>query len=116
VLYARTRALLVVRGLKATHAVLRAPASRAGSPDGTAIVARGRQLADTTARVLQRFPRDERCIVESLVLTGVLARRGINSTLLIGIDPGTDFAARAWVEVEGVPLGESGGLHRLLEF
>jgi hypothetical protein len=34
----------------------------------------------------------------------LLARRGVAATLVIGVRPGAEFAAHAWVEREGRPL------------
>jgi hypothetical protein len=62
-------------------------------------------LGRAVARVLGHAPRRSRCLVQSLVLTRMLARRGIESSLVIGVTPGgADFAAHAWVEAAGVPL------------
>jgi hypothetical protein len=44
--------------------------------------------------------------MRSLVLTGLLARRGIESKLIVAVRPGSDFAAHAWVELDGRPLLE----------
>jgi hypothetical protein len=46
--------------------------------------------------------------MRSLVLTALLSRRGIASTLVIGVRPGGEFGAHAWVEHEGAPLLPSG--------
>ena len=62
-------------------------------------------IGRAVARVLAHAPRRSRCLVQSLVLTRMLARRGIESSLVIGVTPGGgDFAAHAWVEAAGVPL------------
>jgi hypothetical protein len=42
--------------------------------------------------------------MRSLVLTGMLARRGIDTRLVISVRPGDRFAAHAWVEHDGVAL------------
>ena len=42
--------------------------------------------------------------MRSLVLTGMLARRGVYATVVIGVRPEPTFAAHAWVEVDGRPL------------
>jgi hypothetical protein len=44
------------------------------------------------------------CLSQSLVLTRLLAARGLESRLVIGVVPGERFAAHAWVEHEGAPL------------
>ena len=42
--------------------------------------------------------------MQSLVLTRLLARRGVDSQLAIAVRPGESFAAHAWVEHDGEPL------------
>jgi hypothetical protein len=42
--------------------------------------------------------------MRSLVLTCVLARRGLHSTLVLSAGPGPNFEAHAWVELAGEPL------------
>ncbi len=64
----------------------------------------GLRLGRAVARTLRALPADSRCLMQSLVLTGMLARRGTPSTLVIGVKPGTSFAAHAWVEAGGQPL------------
>jgi Transglutaminase-like superfamily len=65
------------------------------------------QLAWRLGRVVERgldhLPGDTRCLTRSLVLVQLLARRGIPSTLVIGVksDP---FLAHAWVEHDGRAL------------
>ncbi len=50
------------------------------------------------------------CLPRSLALQRMLARRGIASELRIGVRKESNgaggIAAHAWVEVDGVPLGE----------
>ena len=62
------------------------------------------RLASATVRVLDRLPSDSTCLTRSLVLTRVLAARGIGSSLVIGVAPAPNFAAHAWVELDGLPL------------
>lgn len=75
------------------------------------------RLARAVRRVLHRLPGDTRCLTQSLVLTTVLARRGIGSTLRIAVSPGQVFKAHAWVEHGGVPLlpAEDPGFGELVE-
>jgi hypothetical protein len=47
--------------------------------------------------------------MRSLVLTRLLARRGVPSTLIIGVSAAPEFAAHAWVEHAGRPLLPSFG-------
>jgi hypothetical protein len=64
----------------------------------------GFRLGEIVGRTLGVLPADSRCLVRSLVLTALLARRGIASSLVIGVRAGPDFAAHAWVETDGRPL------------
>jgi hypothetical protein len=92
--YARARWRLNRSGLRAAIAEQRAVAPRHdGALDGVAV---GRGLA--------LLPADTRCLAQSLTLTRLLAARGVDSRLVIGVQPGERFAAHAWVEHDGVPL------------
>lgn len=62
------------------------------------------RLARAVRRSLRRLPADSRCLMQSLVLTRLLARRGRSSQLVIGVTPKDSFGAHAWVERDGVPL------------
>ena len=77
---------------------LRAPDSGTASPEDIT------RLARAVRRTLRLVPTDTRCLSQSLVLTALLARRGVRSTLVIGVSPGESFGAHAWIEHQGVPL------------
>ena len=62
------------------------------------------RLGRAVHKTLGPLPFDSRCLVQSLVLTSLLARRGVTGTLVIGVRPGDDFAAHAWVELDGIAL------------
>ena len=64
----------------------------------------GRRLGRAVVRMLGFLPTDSRCLVCSLVLTRLLARRGIPTALVIGVASEPAFAAHAWVETGDVPL------------
>jgi hypothetical protein len=64
----------------------------------------GIRLGRAVSKALSPLPFDSRCLVQSLVLTRMLARRGITAQLVIGVEPGPEFSAHAWVEADGVPL------------
>lgn len=102
VAYVRARRRLKSGSLRAIAVAMRATARPQPVPseDGYAM---GLRLGAATTRVLGALPRDPRCLTKSLVLTALLARRGIAATLVIGVrtDP---FAAHAWVEQGGRPL------------
>jgi Transglutaminase-like superfamily len=84
----------------------RAPRSRAGAGAGPAAAVR---LARVVGRTLDPLPADSRCLMRSLVLTTLLSHRGIDSTLVIGARSVPDFAAHAWVEVDGGAVLPDGG-------
>ena len=69
-----------------------------------AAVALGRRLAQPVVRTLTVLPMDSRCLVRSLVLSGLLARRGVSSAVVIGVRTEPEFHAHAWVEHRGRPL------------
>lgn len=77
---------------------LRASGAARAAPDDTA------RLARAVRRTLRILPTDTRCLSQSLVLTTLLAKRGLVSTVVIGVAPGASFGAHAWVEHQGVPL------------
>ena len=65
------------------------------------------RLGRAIGRTLSILPFDSRCLVRSLVLAEMLARRGIESRVVIGVKPGPSFRAHAWVEsVDGRALLE----------
>jgi hypothetical protein len=68
----------------------------------------GRRLGRAVRRTLGVLPTDSRCLMQSLVLTKVLARRGIETRLVIAVRPGERFAAHAWVEHGDEPLLPAG--------
>jgi hypothetical protein len=76
-----------------------------------------RRLGHAVIRTLVLVPGDTRCLARSLVLTRLLARRGISAKLVIGTRPAPDFLAHAWVEHAGNPvlLPGDGSFGRLVE-
>ena len=75
----------------------------------------GLRLGGAVTRTLAVLPTDSRCLVRSLVLTELLARRGIDSSLVIGVRPDPHFQAHAWVECAGAPLLPDQAYERLVE-
>ncbi len=70
----------------------------------------GLSFGRAVVRVLRLLPTDSRCLMRSLVLTRILARRGVYAKVVIGVRPEPSFGAHAWVEVDGepvLPTGES---------
>jgi transglutaminase superfamily protein len=99
-IYLRVLLELRTKDIRVVAASLRAGRSVRPSHD----TPRAQSLGRAVARVLAYAPRRSRCLVQSLVLTRMLARRGIESSLVIGVAPGDEFAAHAWVETAGIPL------------
>lgn len=80
---------------------------RAGATDRhEAVDARrlGKRLRRPVRRTLDPLPWDSRCLMRSLVLLRMLARRGVVCHLVIGVSPGSVFEAHAWIEHDGRPL------------
>jgi hypothetical protein len=101
----------------ATYAVVRLRVRRADLPTVLASLrsgGRGRgllplardeqRLVAVAVRVLRVLPGDARCLTRSLVVLAMLARRGIDTRLVIATRPGPAFAAHAWIERAGRPL------------
>lgn len=66
-----------------------------------------RQLGAQVSRAARNHVYPMSCLRRSLVLQGLLARRGIAAELRIGVRrDGERLQAHAWVEVAGVPIEE----------
>jgi transglutaminase superfamily protein len=62
------------------------------------------QLERFTAAAYRLIPLDPTCLRESLVLYGLLRRRGAGPRLCVGVKKnGHNLAAHAWIECAGVP-------------
>ena len=105
--YGRARWLLWRSDLPTTVAALRARGGVHGS--AATPVRAGVRLGQAMGKALRHIPFDARCLMRSLVLTSLLARRGIESSLVIAVQPEPTFKAHAWVESDGVPLLEPAG-------
>jgi Transglutaminase-like superfamily len=79
------------------------PNARVEIPDDELHLA-GVRLGNAVQRTLRALPVDSRCLVTALVLTRMLARRGIDSSFVLGVRSQPQFAAHAWVERNGVAL------------
>lgn len=90
------------------------PPSGRGGPQALEEAAR---LGRAVVRILAYLPGDTRCLRRSLVLTQLLARRGISARLVIAARTAPDFLAHAWVEYDGVPVlsPEGDSFRRLVE-
>jgi hypothetical protein len=100
VAYARVRWLLRRQDFPRALELIRS----AGSGEPRTGAATDDRLARAVRRTLRRLPADSRCLMQSLVLTRLLARRGRGSRLVIGVTPSGGFGAHAWVERDGVAL------------
>jgi hypothetical protein len=103
--YSRARWLLWRSDLPTTLTALRAERA----PPVTDPVEAGRtgiRLGTAVGKTLRHLPFDSRCLMRSLVLTSLLARRGIQTSFVIAVNPDSEFVAHAWVERDGVPLLE----------
>jgi len=113
--YVHARRLLARNDLPGAMAVLRSGTTPASLPLGRQHLI-GSRLAWIVSRVLTLLPTDSRCLIRSLTLTALLARRGIPTTVVIGVRTEPEFAAHAWVEHDGealLPIGD--GFRRLYE-
>jgi Transglutaminase-like superfamily len=109
---------IVAAYAQARHALRRAPIAsvvgRLRSQAGPAVpptartLAEARRLGRAVTRTLAFVPGDTRCLARSLVLTRLLARRGIPAKLVIGARAAPDFLAHAWVEHAGEPVLATG--------
>ena len=108
--YLRARWWLGRTSLPRTMAVLRdRPLGRAQRRPGQAADMATSRVAAAVVRTLQALPADSSCLVRSIVISNLLARRGIASTLHLGVRSRPDFGAHAWVELGEGPAGHEDG-------
>jgi Transglutaminase-like superfamily len=71
----------------------------------------GFRLSAAVIRTLELLPVDSRCLMRSLVLLRLMARRRVDSELVIAVKPtgGLGLDAHAWVEIDGLPFLVPGG-------
>ena len=90
------------------------------SPFGRVIRAAGHvlktmheSLAWLTALAARQAVGDAACLRRSLLVYGLLRRRGLLPVLQLGIGPHVaTFRAHAWIELEGTPLLDSDAMFR----
>ena len=109
--YAQVRRRMLRGDLGTVVGTLRSGAVDAHSPYDAYRI--GRRLGQPVRRTLDPLPWDSRCLMRSLVLLRMLARRGVVCQLVIGVRPGETFEAHAWIEHDGHPLLPTLGYERL---
>ena len=103
--YVRVRWLLARRGLpEAVRIVRRGLATHEVGGSDWQRWASAARYGRIVVRILRLLPTDGRCLMRSLVLASLLARRGIYGRFVIGVRPDPSFAAHAWIEVDGQPV------------
>jgi hypothetical protein len=114
--YIQARRALRRAPIAAVVTSLRSESSHSVPPTADTFVEACR-LGHAVTRTLALVPGDTRCLARSLVLTRLLARRGIPAKLVIGTRPAPDFLAHAWVEHAGDPVlaPGDGSFGRLVE-
>jgi len=102
------------RGLRAALAGVPRPSERDDPLEHEISMRMGRAVD----RTLSRLPSDPRCLIRAVVLARVLARHGIGSRVVLGVQSAPEFTAHAWVEHRGLPLLPAGDYQRgrLAEF
>ena len=105
--YVQARRALRRAPIESAIASLRALAP-ATTPASARTLHDARRLGRAVTRLLAYVPGDTRCLARSLVLTRLLARRGVAAKLVIGARTEPEFLAHAWVEHEGEPVLDPG--------
>ena len=105
--YAQSRRALRRAPIEAVVAGLRSRSPSAGAPAKDSFY-EAHRLGHAVERLLAFVPGDTRCLIRSLVLTRLLARRGIQAKLVIGARTAPEFLAHAWVEHDGHPVLDPG--------
>lgn len=115
VVYVTARWRLRRTTLPETLRALRRPGRQPPRPLPPAV---GIRLGRAVVRTLEPLPSDSRCLMRSLVLVRLLARRGVQVRLVLGVAHVDRFEAHAWVEQGETPLLAAGGTRfgRLAEF
>ena len=117
VTYARARRLMHAVDLATALERLRGTPPPPGTPlpAGELSVHVAQRMGRAVMLVLARLPTDRRCLIRSLVVSALLARRGIEGQLVIGVRPQASepFKAHAWVELGDRPILPTEGYSRL---
>lgn len=118
VIYARAYRLMRVTSLPVALERLRSHPAPGRSRGDAGERATALRVSRAARKTLERLPTDRRCLVRSLVVSGLLARRGIDAQLVLGVRPdgSQPFVAHAWVEHDGEPVMPDAGYRRLHAF
>jgi Transglutaminase-like superfamily len=106
--YAQARRALRRAPIDSAVAALRSEAQPIQGAGDPSTLREARRLGHAVTRTLSVMPGDTRCLARSLVLTRLLARRGVHAKLVIGARAVPDFLAHAWVEYDGQPVLDPG--------
>lgn len=106
-------ALAVFRIRRVRHWLERTSSRRAVVPCTPERLADAQRLAELAAIAGRRRVVGASCLRQALLVWWWLRRRGLAPELRIGtLGTGVDFAAHAWVELDGVPLAQADLRHR----
>lgn len=67
-------------------------------------LAQAQLVANTVRLAARKGPYTDTCLRESLVTCWLLQRRGISTSIKIGIGKEGEFNAHAWVELDDIPV------------
>src|SRR5690242_1858527 len=104
---------LRLRGFRATQRALQRFVGRAGRRSDAATAESCKELISRMVLAAARHSLfSTSCLERSLALWWLLARQGVASQLRIGVRRTAEkFEAHAWVESDGVAIGEPDGTH-----
>jgi transglutaminase superfamily protein len=88
-----------------------------GVPDvrvGAARLLEAERVGRAVARAATLLPWHPTCLRQALAVRRMLRRRGIASSLHLGVKNGAEWAAHAWVTVEGEPVAGRPGHERFV--
>ncbi|HVL90601.1 MAG TPA: lasso peptide biosynthesis B2 protein [Actinomycetota bacterium] len=110
------RAMIATGGFRLVRGVHRyrtvEQAERPLGPEPALTPAQAREIQRAIG-LLDRLEKRVSCLPRSVVLERVCRKAGVPAEIVIGVDRSKGFAAHAWVEIEGYPLGatEAGRAH-----
>ena len=99
---------LGVFGFKRTRGIVEFELKPAASRTEPFSMARAQRCAQLAAIASRHGVYQANCLHQSLALCWILRRKGLPARLRIGVLSQTQpFKAHAWVELDGIPLGQS---------